>query len=53
LTGDFFDTALSSAAAFAVAGGFRVVETADLAAFIAVTLPADGLLRPATGFKGG
>ena len=53
LTGDFFVTTLLSAAVFAVAGGFLVVETADLPAFFAVTLPADGLLRPAAGLAGG
>lgn len=53
LTGDFFVTALLSAAVFALAGGFRAVETAGLAAFFAVTLPADGLLRPAAGLASG
>jgi hypothetical protein len=53
LTGNFFVTDLLSATVFAVADGFRVVEIADLAAFFAVTLAADGLLRPAAGFSGG
>ena len=53
LNGNFFVTALLSAAVFAVAVGFRAVETAGLAAFFAVTLPADGLLRPAAGLAGG
>src|SRR5258708_38594558 len=53
LTGNFFVTALLSAAVFAVAVGFLTVETAGLAAFFAVTLPADGLLRPAAGLAGG
>jgi hypothetical protein len=55
LTGNFFVTAsLSAAAVFALAGGIRVIETAGLAAFLAVTLPADGLLRPAAvGLAGG
>jgi hypothetical protein len=52
LTGNFFVTDLLSATVFAVAAGFRVVETADLAAFFAVTLPSDGLVRPAAVFTG-
>ena len=38
LTGNFFVTALLSAAVFAVAGGFRGVETADLATFFALAV---------------
>src|SRR6476620_11668083 len=50
LTGNFLVTALSSDAVFAVAGGFRVVETVGLAVFFASTITADGSLRPAAGF---
>src|SRR5471032_2421365 len=54
LTGNFFVTTLLSAAAvFALAGGFRVVEIAGLAAFFAVHLPVDGLFRPAASLAGG
>ena len=54
LTGNFFVTApLSAASVFALGGRIRVIETAGLAAFFPVTLPADGLLRPAAGLAGG
>ena len=49
LTGALLVTAFLFAAVFAVAGGFRVVEAADLAAFFAVTLAMTGLV----GFVGG
>jgi hypothetical protein len=52
LTGNFFVTDSLFPAVFAFAGGLRVVATADLVPFFAVTLPAGGLLRPAAGFGG-
>ena len=42
-----------SAAVTVLAGGFRVVAVADLAAFFAVTLTAAGFFRATAGLVGG